>query len=242
VVPYTSSDGQLVPGTLMGTRSDGGPTSWAAAIINHDVEQGFHPKPGFEKEDNSYREFLLEFQDSALAYENASRTTTGAPVPASDNCRIPNQAQYVTDLNMGTIGSSLASAINNANCFFNVTQDTKVYTLFQTKVGATPYEFNWVITLVNGVYVIGLEQNTSSSNLRIWQMSSLFTVNNNQQGSVTTQDMNKFISELDNGTVDPLLIILFGVNGITLNTKAENGPQAGLVVTPRRGGERTLAD
>jgi hypothetical protein len=47
----------LQDGTPMGTRADGGPTSWAARIL---------------KGNDSYREFALEFQDLALSYTSAS--------------------------------------------------------------------------------------------------------------------------------------------------------------------------
>src|SRR6185503_20674573 len=46
---WTSNDGAVT----FGSRSDGGPTSWQARIINGQ---------------DSYREFMLEFQDLQLAY------------------------------------------------------------------------------------------------------------------------------------------------------------------------------
>jgi manganese oxidase len=49
----------------MYTRDDGGPTSWQANILTRDLT-------------DSYREFVLEFQDLALAYKNVS---TPAPTP-----------------------------------------------------------------------------------------------------------------------------------------------------------------
>jgi hypothetical protein len=49
-------------GTPLGGRNDGGPTSWQAAIVTNNSN-------------DSYREFLLEFQDLALAYNNTSRGT-----------------------------------------------------------------------------------------------------------------------------------------------------------------------
>ena len=54
-----------VTGDLMGGRDDGGPTSWAADIITADLA-------------DSYREFLLAFQDRQLAYKGVSPS---APKP-----------------------------------------------------------------------------------------------------------------------------------------------------------------
>lgn len=47
-------------GTPFGTRTDGGPTSWQARIITKDPN-------------DSYREFMLEFQDLQLAYRSTSK-------------------------------------------------------------------------------------------------------------------------------------------------------------------------
>jgi hypothetical protein len=52
----------------MGTRDDGGPTSWQADILTRDQAR-------------SYREFGLEFQDTALAY-NAKSPVRAVPYPA----------------------------------------------------------------------------------------------------------------------------------------------------------------
>lgn len=70
---WTSNDGTVT----FGTRSDGGPTSWQARILNGQ---------------DSYREFMLEFQDLQLAYyaddgsgqyypDNASTQTVRIPNP-----------------------------------------------------------------------------------------------------------------------------------------------------------------
>ena len=49
-------------GTPFGSRSDGGPTSWQARIITANPSE-------------SYREFMLEFQDLQLAYRSTSKTS-----------------------------------------------------------------------------------------------------------------------------------------------------------------------
>ncbi|HEX8068818.1 MAG TPA: hypothetical protein VF546_02625 [Pyrinomonadaceae bacterium] len=54
----------------MNTRDDGGPTSWQARIVT-------------TPDTDSYREFLLEFQDLALAYLPGSPQPTPAPYPGS---------------------------------------------------------------------------------------------------------------------------------------------------------------
>src|SRR5580704_2983632 len=50
----------LTDGTRMNTRQDGGPTSWNGYIVPKDPKE-------------SYREFMLEFQDLQLAYAKGSR-------------------------------------------------------------------------------------------------------------------------------------------------------------------------
>lgn len=66
VSPYESTDGMIPAGTLMGPgqRDDGGPTSWQAMIHTNNIE-------------DSYREFLIEFGDFQLAYNNLSRSERG---------------------------------------------------------------------------------------------------------------------------------------------------------------------
>ncbi|GAB5400993.1 MAG: multicopper oxidase [Aureisphaera sp.] len=64
----TASDGKTRPVTINGQSmnvSDGGPTSWQANVVYTD------PK----KVDESYREFMLEFQDTQQAYLPDSRET-----------------------------------------------------------------------------------------------------------------------------------------------------------------------
>ncbi len=87
---------------LLGTRDDGGPTSWQADILTRD------PK-------DSYREFALEFQDTALAY-NASSPAQAIPYPAD--------GKYLTDAN-GMVTSSTplfgwADCVNAVNPNNNV--------------------------------------------------------------------------------------------------------------------------
>lgn len=61
--------GQVSTGVPMGTRGDGGPTSWAADIYTRDRSE-------------SYREFALEFQDLALAYTRDS-VSSALPYPCA---------------------------------------------------------------------------------------------------------------------------------------------------------------
>ncbi|HEY6350690.1 MAG TPA: hypothetical protein VI636_14900 [Candidatus Angelobacter sp.] len=97
-------------GAPMYTRTDGGPTSWQAVI-----------KTGNETE--SYREFLLEYQDSQLAYTagspSAARTPTGLnPIFATNNDYSsvlntnPDQCMQTTPAN----GNSCACTATTACC------------------------------------------------------------------------------------------------------------------------------
>jgi hypothetical protein len=66
---WTSNDGAQT----FGSRPDGGPTSWQARILTSNAA-------------DSYREFMLEFQDLQLAYATASTGTTTPPItkPSAD--------------------------------------------------------------------------------------------------------------------------------------------------------------
>ncbi len=80
----SSIDGSPMGGGTINTppvRPDGGPTSWQAQIITTNPQ-------------DSYREFMLEFQDLQLAYDAASKT---APNPAKNiGWRDPNHAINAT--------------------------------------------------------------------------------------------------------------------------------------------------
>ena len=65
VVEPENSEWYLPYGERMNTRSDGGPTSWQGYIVT-------------ENPTDSYREFMLEFQDMQLAYAKGSPTETSA--------------------------------------------------------------------------------------------------------------------------------------------------------------------
>jgi hypothetical protein len=65
VVEPESSEWYLPYGERMNTRSDGGPTSWQGYIVT-------------ENPTDSYREFMLEFQDMQLAYAKGSPSETSA--------------------------------------------------------------------------------------------------------------------------------------------------------------------
>jgi hypothetical protein len=76
----------LPDGTRMNTRLDGGPTSWHGYIVPKDPRE-------------SYREFMLEFQDLQLAYNKGSRTEVSSSIfdPGNDPAN-PPRASAVFDL------------------------------------------------------------------------------------------------------------------------------------------------
>jgi hypothetical protein len=84
-------------GVAMGSRSDGGPTSWQSNIITKNQEE-------------SYREFALEFQDLQLAYTSTSPSAPATPTaplfvqPESDPNKFKND---VSSLNAGTVPQDL---------------------------------------------------------------------------------------------------------------------------------------
>ena len=73
---------------------DGGPTSWAARIQTADPAE-------------SYREFMLEYQDSQFAYTSASPSAKVAPPTALTSFSFGNAASIIA--NTGTFQSCMAS-------------------------------------------------------------------------------------------------------------------------------------
>jgi hypothetical protein len=67
VVEPENSLWYLPDGTRMNTRLDGGPTSWHGYVVPKDPAE-------------SYREFMLEFQDMQLAYARGSRTERSSTI------------------------------------------------------------------------------------------------------------------------------------------------------------------
>ncbi len=89
-------------GKPMYTRPDGGPTSWQANII---------PK----NQDESYREFALEFQDLQLAYTAQSKNKESAPAAPLFVQAAATQTQFqkdITTLNSGTVPADLSNMFN----------------------------------------------------------------------------------------------------------------------------------
>ena len=75
IEPHGSTWRDPETGAIFGGRHDGGPTSWRADILTGDVDG--------DGEDDSHREFLFEFQDYQLAYEQGSHPElpfAGGPV------------------------------------------------------------------------------------------------------------------------------------------------------------------
>jgi len=95
----------LPDGTRMNTRLDGGPTSWNGYIVPEDPKE-------------SYREFMLEFQDLQLAYSKQSRTNTSSEIFDPQNT--PNasaafdlsQAHSIPDLKRSAL-ALYASTLNS---------------------------------------------------------------------------------------------------------------------------------
>ncbi len=86
VVEPENSLWYLPDGTRMNTRLDGGPTSWHGYIVPQDPRE-------------SYREFMLEFQDLQLAYNKGSRPEVSSSIfdPGNDPAN-PLSASAAFDL------------------------------------------------------------------------------------------------------------------------------------------------
>ena len=87
VEPLNSTWRDSETGVMMGSRMDGGPTSWKADILTVDNDN----------KDVSYREFVLEFQDFQLAYQirpvlvkKSDGTTTTVNPKYPDATSVPN--------------------------------------------------------------------------------------------------------------------------------------------------------
>ncbi|HKD80563.1 MAG TPA: hypothetical protein VKH81_12775 [Candidatus Angelobacter sp.] len=108
---YTKVTGQCPPNTYR--RMDGGPTTWQANI------QTVHPQ-------DSYREFVLEFQDLQLAYTNQSTPqmqiptmalfTTSQPIALKPGVIPANDPVRTTFSKNGITLSAQASAASKTQC------------------------------------------------------------------------------------------------------------------------------
>jgi plastocyanin len=83
VVEPERSQWYQADGVPMNTRFDGGPTSWEGIVRRADPEK-------------SYREFLIEFQDTQLAYENTSRPVCSNALFDPD--RVADKAFFAFDV------------------------------------------------------------------------------------------------------------------------------------------------
>ncbi|HEX3531717.1 MAG TPA: copper oxidase [Thermoanaerobaculia bacterium] len=100
IVSYKDGKQQVETDVLLGSRDDGGPTSWQADILTRD------PK-------DSYREFALEFQDTALAYNSKSPSKM---VPYPVDGKYPTNANgLVTSANKVFGWADCVNAINPIN-------------------------------------------------------------------------------------------------------------------------------
>ena len=96
----------LPNGDRMNTRSDGGPTSWKGYVVPKD------PK-------DSYREFMLEFQDLQLAYSKQSRTKPSSEIfdphntPSASAAFDLSQAHSIPDLKAGSFADIYRPALNS---------------------------------------------------------------------------------------------------------------------------------
>ena len=116
VVEPENSKWYLPNGDRMNIRQDGGPTSWEGYVEAQDIAK-------------SYREFLIEFQDTQLAYRNTSRATTSNALFNPDSAAsgknasavfevgqysplVKNQiAGFVANLDGGAVPSAFTSVI-----------------------------------------------------------------------------------------------------------------------------------
>jgi len=85
VVEPENSEWFLPNGTQMNTRVDGGPTSWHGYIVTEDPR-------------DSYREFMLEFQDMQLGYAKPPSSPSPAPYPSLFDPRTNPRASAAFDL------------------------------------------------------------------------------------------------------------------------------------------------
>jgi manganese oxidase len=109
----------------LSTRSDGGPTSWQADIKTKTTA-------------DSYREFVLEFQDLQLAYSPQSRSTAKAPT-APLFVQSETEQQFTNDVNTLNNSHTLPDSL------FPVFKANGIILLPGAKAAACP-GFTWCIT------------------------------------------------------------------------------------------------
>lgn len=110
VVEPENSQWYLPYGERMNTRSDGGPTSWQGYIVTENPQE-------------SYREFMLEFQDMQLAYAKGSPTETSnklfdpslpQPLPPSATFTLGQEHSAITPNVAEQIYLTYATALDKA--------------------------------------------------------------------------------------------------------------------------------
>ena len=141
---------------------DGGPTSWQAVIV------------AGAKDADSYREFALEFQDTALAYTGESRSTPGPafvgnPSPKPKLYDFPIPQALTAELNaadgtvvpMSVIKAFAAATKGNKNGQINLNPKARVDLVRQVMQGVnvggaiTTVKYGqWLITDPSGEYTI----------------------------------------------------------------------------------------
>jgi hypothetical protein len=153
----------LPNGTRMNTRLDGGPTSWNGYVVPKD------PK-------DSYREFMLEFQDLQLAYAKGSVSNPAAEIFDPLKTRVASAAfdlsqahsipelninalaNYVKDLNKGILprgGDGLAQQVvpGFPNIFLQFGVPLSAY----AKVAIVEKDQEWTITEASGQKNAGVQ-------------------------------------------------------------------------------------
>ena len=165
----------LPDGTRMNTRLDGGPTSWHGYVVPQDPKE-------------SYREFMLEFQDMQLAYAKGSRDDRSSLIFDPRKTKVPSAAfdlsqtgqinafqYYVDELNNQRlpIGKS-GSAGQEVAGFTDLFLEFGVPLSPQAKVQVNEKNVQWTITeaagQVNGgvQYVVrALRQNQNINGVNV---------------------------------------------------------------------------
>jgi hypothetical protein len=209
----------LPDGTRMNTRLDGGPTSWHGYIVPED------PK-------DSYREFMLEFQDLQLAYSKQSRTKPSSetfdPQNAQNasaafdlsqahsilNLKIDAFANYVAALNAGTLPPGGQGPNQQVIPGFpTLFLDFGVPLSAKAKVTVVKKDQEWTITEANGEKNAGVRYVVRA----LAQQKNIGGVNK----SVIVQ-MLVFTPDVNPGWSDPG----FALNAPSDSNNGSNGPVA----------------
>ena len=236
VIEPEDSSWYLPDGRRMNTRQDGGPTSWHGYIVPQDPKE-------------SYREFMLEFQDMQLAYAKGSRDDRSSLIFDPRKTKEPSAAfdlsqtgkinafqYYVDELNNRRLPAGKnGSAGQEVAGFTDLFLEFGVPLSPQAKVEVAEKNVQWTITEAAGqtnggvqyiVRAVRQNQNINGVNVPVIVQMPVYTPDISPSWSDPTFALNfpTDVANASNGTPFPQLVSQNQIGTYSLNYRNEPVP------------------